>query len=86
MSGAPRMRVRTASLRDHDALCALFDELDEFHRRARPDLFQPFAGPARTREQVARWLPGEATHGTLSQAGLPKTFRSSTSQESASVA
>ena len=38
------------------------------------------------REQVARWLPGEATHGTLSQAGLPKTFRSSTSQESASVA
>ena len=25
MSGAPRMRVRTASLRDHDALCALFD-------------------------------------------------------------
>ena len=56
MSGAHRMRVRTASLRDHDALCALFDELDEFHRRARPDLFQPFAGPARTREQVARWL------------------------------
>ena len=56
MSGAPRMRVRTASLRDHDALCALFDELDEFHRRARPDLFQPFAGPARTREQVARGL------------------------------
>ena len=56
MSGASRMRVRTASLRDHDALCALFDELDEFHRQARPDLFQPFAGPARTREQVARWL------------------------------
>lgn len=56
MSAAPQMRVRTASLRDHDALCALFDELDAFHREARPDVFQPFAGPARTREQVARWL------------------------------
>lgn len=56
MSGASLMRVRIASLRDHDALCALFDELDEFHRRARPDMFRAFAGPARTREQVARWL------------------------------
>ena len=56
MSGASRMRVRTASLRDQDALCALFDELDEFHHRARPDLFQPFERPARTREQLARWL------------------------------
>ena len=54
MSGASRMRVRTASLRDQDALCALFDELDEFHHRARPDLFQPFERPARTREQLAR--------------------------------
>ena len=50
------MRTRTASLRDYDALCALFDELDEFHRQRRPELFQPFDGPARTREQVARWL------------------------------
>ncbi len=50
------MRVRTATLRDYDAMCALFDELDEFHRRARPELFQAFAKPARTREQVARWL------------------------------
>lgn len=50
------MRIRTASLRDYDALCALFDELDELHRQARPEMFQPFAKPARTREQVARWL------------------------------
>lgn len=56
MSGASQMRIRTASLRDHDALCALFDELDAFHRRARPDMFEAFGGPARTREQVARWL------------------------------
>ena len=56
MSGASQMRIRTASLRDHDALCALFDEFDAFHRRARPDMFQAIPGAARTREQVARWL------------------------------
>ena len=50
------MRVRPATLRDYDAMCALFDELDEFHRRARPDFFQPFDKPARSRQQVARWL------------------------------
>jgi GNAT superfamily N-acetyltransferase len=50
------MRIRTASLRDYEAMCALFDELDELHRRERPDMFQDFEGPARTREQVARWL------------------------------
>ena len=50
------MRVRTATLRDYEAMCVLFDELDELHRQARPDLFRRFAGPARTREQVARWL------------------------------
>lgn len=58
MSGRPAIRVRTARLDDHDALVVLFDELDEFHRQARPDVFQPFAGPARTREQVERWLGG----------------------------
>src|SRR6187551_3803308 len=50
------MRVRQASVRDHDELCALFDQLDEIHRQARPDMFQAFPPPARTREQVARWL------------------------------
>ena len=50
------MRVRLASLRDYEELCALFDQLDEIHREARPDMFQPFPPPARTREQVAHWL------------------------------
>jgi hydroxymethylglutaryl-CoA lyase len=27
------------------------------------------------REQVAGWIPGEPTHGTLHRAGLPKTFQ-----------
>jgi GNAT superfamily N-acetyltransferase len=56
MSAAAPLRVRPAGMGDYDALCALFDELDAFHRDARPDLFQPFPRPVRAREQVARWL------------------------------
>ena len=43
---------------DHAALCSLFDELDEFHRQARPDFFRPFDGPARTPGQIEQWLTG----------------------------
>jgi ribosomal protein S18 acetylase RimI-like enzyme len=50
------IRVRLASLRDYEEMCSLFDELDELHRRARPEMFRPFPPPARTREQVAQWL------------------------------
>jgi GNAT superfamily N-acetyltransferase len=50
------IRVRLASLRDYEEMCALFDDLDEMHRQARPDMFQPFPPPARTREQIAHWL------------------------------
>ena len=50
------IRVRLASLRDYEELCGLFDELDELHRQARPDIFRPFPPPARTGEQVAGWL------------------------------
>ncbi|CAN5921992.1 hypothetical protein BH11PSE3_BH11PSE3_22410 [soil metagenome] len=50
--------VRTARREDYDALIALFDELDEFHRHARPDFFRCFAGPARSREQIEKWLDG----------------------------
>jgi GNAT superfamily N-acetyltransferase len=50
------IRIRTASMRDYDELCGLFEELDALHRAARPDMFQAFDGPARSREQVARLL------------------------------
>ncbi len=33
------VHVRAASFGDYQALCALFEELDEFHRRARPGSF-----------------------------------------------
>jgi GNAT superfamily N-acetyltransferase len=50
------IRVRLASLRDYEDLVALFDDLDELHRQNRPDMFQAFPPPARTREQIAQWL------------------------------
>lgn len=53
---AKPVHVRTATLGDYDVLVALFDELDEFHRQGRPDFFQPFDGPVRTRQQIEQWL------------------------------
>jgi ribosomal protein S18 acetylase RimI-like enzyme len=58
MSTPVRPIVRPATLRDYPALCALFEELDEFHRLRRPDFFRRFDGPARTWEQVGQWLAG----------------------------
>ena len=52
------IHVRQATLSDYRALCALFEELDAFHCRTRPDFFRPFDGPARTWEQVGKWLAG----------------------------
>jgi GNAT superfamily N-acetyltransferase len=59
--------VREARMADYDAMVALFDELDEFHRQARPDFFQRFDGPARTREQIARWLAGPGSTVLLAE-------------------
>lgn len=58
MPALVRTMVRPATFGDYQALCALFEELDEFHRHARPDFFRPFDGPARSWEQVGRWLAG----------------------------
>ena len=52
------LAIRPARPEDYEALCALFDELDEFHRQARPDFFRPFDGPPRTRDVVERWCGG----------------------------
>lgn len=46
------LRIRAATVRDHAAMCVLFDELDALHREARSDHFQPFTGPPRSRELV----------------------------------
>lgn len=66
------IRVRLASLRDYEELCSLFDQLDEVHRAARPDMFQAFPPPARTREQIAQWLaqPDSTVLVAQSEAGV----------------
>jgi hypothetical protein len=53
--------VRPARPDDYETLCALFNELGEFHRQARPDFFRPFDGPARTTAQVERWCDGPSS-------------------------
>ncbi len=58
MRAPVRIVVRAATLGDYQALCALFEELDEFHRQVRPEFFRAFDGPARSWEQVRRWLAG----------------------------
>ena len=50
--------IRAARPDDYGQLCALFDELDEFHRMRRPEFFRSFDGPARPREQIERWCDG----------------------------
>ncbi|HEX9557100.1 MAG TPA: hypothetical protein VF991_11425, partial [Reyranella sp.] len=65
----PAIRVRPASLADYDALVALFDELDELHRQARPDFFRPFDGLARTRAQIEQWLTAPASTVLVAESG-----------------
>lgn len=43
----PLFRIRPAGPDDYEALCGLWRELDEHHRRARPDLFRVPEGARR---------------------------------------
>lgn len=61
--------IRTARMGDYDARVAPFDELDEFHRQARPDIFRRFDGPARLREQIAQWLAGPGSTVLVAESG-----------------
>ena len=51
------VEIRPAVEDDFAQLCVLFDELDELHRNARPDIFRKPAGDARSRDDV-KWLIG----------------------------
>ncbi len=55
--------IRPAVAGDHPQLCELFDELDELHRQARPDIFRKPAGDARSRDDIASLMAGEG--GTI---------------------
>jgi ribosomal protein S18 acetylase RimI-like enzyme len=51
--------VRKARPGDFDALCALYQEIDEHHREARPDLFRVPVGERRERSAVAALIEGD---------------------------
>lgn len=63
------IRVRAAGTGDYETMVALFGALDEFHRRARPDFFRPFDGPARSREQIEQWLAGPGSTVLVGEGG-----------------
>jgi GNAT superfamily N-acetyltransferase len=51
--------VRPAVIEDHAQLSLLFDELDELHRNARPDIFRKPAGDARSRDDIRSLIGGD---------------------------
>ena len=55
--------IRPAVAGDHVELCELFDELDQLHRDARPDIFRKPAGDARSRADMAGLMAGQG--GTI---------------------
>ena len=69
----PLVTIRPAVPADYDALCGLWRQLDEHHRRARPDLFKPPEGPRRARDWATEQIEGpgksilvaQAAHGRL---------------------
>ena len=50
--------IRPAASGDFKRLAKLFDELDEFHRRGRPDLFVKPQGPAREPGEIEALIAG----------------------------
>ena len=50
------LSVRTATLADYNALCPLYQELDNHHINLRPDIFKPFYGPTREIDEFAARL------------------------------
>lgn len=52
------MTIRPAHPAGHEALCALFQELDEVHHRVRPDIFRPPTGAPRTQAFLEATIAG----------------------------
>ncbi len=54
----PAFHIRPAVAADFEPLCSLYEELDEHHRLARPDLFRPVTGERRERSFVTSLIEG----------------------------
>ena len=55
----PPVTIRPAVAEDYDALCELWLELDEHHRRQRPELFRPPQGAGRDRDWALAQIDGD---------------------------
>jgi GNAT superfamily N-acetyltransferase len=56
-----QVKIRPAVMSDYDQLCELFDEVDDLHRRALPDIFRQRDGPVRSRERVSHLISEPTT-------------------------
>lgn len=56
-----QIKIRSARLEDHRAVCRLFAEGDDFHRQALPHLFRE-ANPARTEDFFKNYIGNERAH------------------------
>lgn len=53
--------VRPAAKGDYEQICELYEELDSFHRQARPDLFNRPSAPPRARATILALIASDAT-------------------------
>lgn len=61
--------IRAAEPSDFDALCRLWESLDEHHRRARPGMFRVPTGPRRDPTEVAELIAGPDSAILVADAG-----------------
>ena len=54
-----RLKTRTATMNDHDAICRLLTKLDCHHAHILPDVFRTFEGPARPRDVIASFVEAD---------------------------
>jgi ribosomal protein S18 acetylase RimI-like enzyme len=57
----PTVLIRPATKKDYEQICELYEELDSFHRLARPDLFNRPEAPPRRRATIEALIKGDAT-------------------------
>lgn len=66
----PRVRIRPATRRDYQQICELYEELDFYHRCARPDLFDRPSAPPRDKSMILGLIKGRSTTILVAQDAL----------------
>lgn len=58
---SPAPLIRLATKADYEQICELYEELDSFHRKARPDLFNRPSAPPREKSTIVAYIKSDAT-------------------------